>query len=408
MTTEVTTSPANKVIVVGMLDTMLVRERGARRGAEGRAKLVEVTRREGRARGRGGRWENLTLQVRSPYGGMFAMPIEIEPNIPGAQLLQSAAPDAMLAIEGSLQLKQTFDGRYATDTKDARGRCARGRPTRELQLLVSCVREPNEREHRASSAVWLEGEVAEPPQISRHPELPSIQLAGSILRVSFGRPADFPGIAATIQETVDVNIAIPTSHADAEKLYRQGNIVRMIGQLDCRMEFQGGEAVRVKLAEIDAEWAARKDTLAGKPGELRRAESAYLRQRQRFEAAPRLYVLAGHVELLEGEPMALADTFEARREFVRNRRQQQATRRARTAADRAGRVAGATMSPNHTASIADMPVIAIGPEVPLDAAAGTTRLGKPRRRASEVVPDAVMSTIGAGTSSNSTDDTSEE
>src|SRR5262245_7137979 len=80
MTTEVTMTPANKVIVVGMLDTMLVRERGARPGAEGRAKMVAVTRREGRSRGRGGRWENLMLQVRSPYGGMFAMPIEIEPN----------------------------------------------------------------------------------------------------------------------------------------------------------------------------------------------------------------------------------------------------------------------------------------------------------------------------------------
>ena len=44
--------------------------------------------------------------------------------------------------------------------------------------------------------------------------------------------------------------------ADAEKLYRQGNVVRVVGQLDCRMEYQGGEAVRLKLAEIDAEWAA--------------------------------------------------------------------------------------------------------------------------------------------------------
>ncbi len=407
MTTVITTSPANKVIVIGMLDTMLVRERGARRSAEGRAKMVAVTRREGREHGRGGRWENLTLQVRSPYGGMFAMPIEIEPNIPGAELLQSAAADTMLAIEGSLQLKQTFDGRYATDTKDARGRTDRSRPTRELQLLVSCVREPNAQEHRASSAVWLEGEIAEPPQISRHPDLPSIQLAGSILRVSFGRPADFPGIAATIQETVDANIAIPTSHADAEKLYRQGNTVRVIGQLDCRMEFQGGEAVRLKLAEIDAEWAERKEALAGKLGELRRAESGYLRQRQRFEAAPRLYVLAGHIELLEGEPMALADTFEARRDFVRNRRQQQAVRRTRTAADRADRAPSITVRPPAAESSAELPIIGMVADVGIDVAAGTTRPGKPRRRAGEVTPDAVISTNGAGTSSNSSDDTGE-
>lgn len=366
MTTEGTTNTANTVIVVGMLDTMLVRDRSEKREQRdrrgGRAQMIEVTRRAGRTRGTGGRWENLMLQVRSPYGGMFALPIAIEPNIPGAELLAHATADTMIAIEGSLQLRQTFDRRYATDAQDARGRTDRGRPTRELQLLVSCVREPNEQEQRASSAVWLEGVVAEPPRISRHPELPSIQLAGTILSVSFGRPADFPGIAATIQETVEVNIAIPTSHGDAEKLYRQGNIVRVVGQLDCRMEEQGGEAVRQKLAALDAEWAARKADLADKPGELRRAEATYLRVRQRFEAAPRLYVLAGGAELIAGEPATLEETFQARRDFVRSRRQQQEARRARTLAERAGRA--------HATSEAQQAIQSVPVRVPAQLPAG--------------------------------------
>jgi len=359
MTTEITTNTANKVIVVGMLDTMLVRDRGEKRDRRGgRDQMIEVTRKAGRTRGTGGRWETLTLQVRSPYGGMFAMPIAIEPNTPGAALLESATVDTMLAIEGSLQLKQTFDGRYMTDAKDARGRTDRGRPTRELQLLISCLREPDAQERRASSAVWLEGEVAEPPRISRHPELPSIQLAGTILRVSFGRPADFPGIAATIQETVDVNIAIPTSHGDAEKLYRQGNLVRIVGQLDCRMEEQGGEAVRLKLAAVDAEWAERKAELAGKAGELRRAEAAYLRARQRFEVAPRLYVLTGGAELLAGEVTNIEATYQARRDFVRSRRQQQDARRARALAERAGR-AGVTVEIQAADRSAEIPIPAV-------------------------------------------------
>jgi hypothetical protein len=152
MTTEVTAT--NKVIVVGMLDTMLVRDRNAKR-SEGR-KLVEVTKKVGRDRGTGGRWENLKFQVRSPYGGMFALPIEIEPDVPGAALLEGAEAEVMLALEGTLQLVQTFDGRFATDVRDARGRTDRGRPTRELKLRVSCVREPNPEERRASSAVWLD------------------------------------------------------------------------------------------------------------------------------------------------------------------------------------------------------------------------------------------------------------
>ncbi len=122
--------------------------------------------------------------------------------------------------------------------------------------------------------------------------------------MTYARPADFPGLGATITETVDVNVSIPTSHADAENIYRQGNVVRVLGQLDCRMEVQGGPSVRAKLAEIDAEWAERKAQLADKPVELRKAEGAYRRTRQRFETAARLFVLAGHVELLVGRAAA--------------------------------------------------------------------------------------------------------
>ena len=74
MTTETDAMIAttNRVVVVGMLDTMLVRERSDKR--ERRGAMVETTRRSGRTRGTGGRWENLRLQVGSPYGGMFAPP----------------------------------------------------------------------------------------------------------------------------------------------------------------------------------------------------------------------------------------------------------------------------------------------------------------------------------------------
>ena len=115
MSTEMTIS-SNHVVVVGMLDTMMVRDRNAKRDKNsGRPMLIETTRKEGRTRGVGGRWENMTLQVGSPYGGMFALPIELSPDVPGIELLDSAAAETMLAIEGSLQLRQTFDGRFTTD-----------------------------------------------------------------------------------------------------------------------------------------------------------------------------------------------------------------------------------------------------------------------------------------------------
>src|SRR5262245_26567973 len=64
----------NQVIVVGMLDTMLIRDSEAKRDKErGRRAMIEVTKKVGRDREKGGRWQTMALQVRSPYGGMFAM-----------------------------------------------------------------------------------------------------------------------------------------------------------------------------------------------------------------------------------------------------------------------------------------------------------------------------------------------
>ena len=219
---------------------------------------------------------------------------------------------------------------------------------------------------------------------SRHPELPSMQLAGTILRVTYARPADFPGLGATITETVDVNVSIPISHQDAEQLYRQGNVVRVIGQLDCRMEVQGGIAVRAKLEEIDTEWAERKTQLTDKLVELRKAESAYRRTRQRFETAARLFVLAGHVELLAGEPLPLEETYALRREFVRNRRQQQQARRQRTADEQAQRAARAMPRPVVVEPMDDLPIPAMA-DVGIHPLAGTTKAVRPRRRAADPV-----------------------
>src|SRR5437868_3753921 len=214
------TNTVNHVIVVGMLDTMLVRDRAARR-SEGRAKMEEVTKRAGRDRRTGGRWENITLQVRSPYGGMFALPTEIEPDVPGAGLFDTAEPETLIADEGHIQLKETFDPRFATDQLVGRGWSDRGHPSRSLCLRVSRVRLANDQEQRAGSAVWLEGEVTEPPQITRHSEFPSIQLAGTILRVVLTRPSGFAGVPTTTPEVVEVNVSVPTVHQDAEKMYKQ-------------------------------------------------------------------------------------------------------------------------------------------------------------------------------------------
>lgn len=350
MTTQNTgaQSVTNRVVVIGMLDTMLIAERGGKR-QEGRAKMVEVTRRTGRDRSRGGRREELMIQARSPFGGMFAMKIELEPDVPGAELLQTAVAETLLAFEGTLQLKRGFDPRFARDEQDARGRLDRGLPTRTLQLDVSRIRLPEADEQRASSAVWLEGIVAEPPRVARHPDLPSVELASTILRVTTARPANFPGLSATVEETVEINVAVPTSYDGAEMLYRVGNRVRLVGQIDCRMERQAGPSVAAKLGELDTVWAERHEALADNPAEQRRAARTYRNQRMRFEETARLVVLALMVEGIEAEPMALAETYAARRDWVRTQREERSTRRERREADQQRRSAA---RPANTAATA--------------------------------------------------------
>ena len=146
MNEEIIAHPQNKVIVVGMLDTMLVRDRAAGRVAgSDRPKMAEITHRALRSRTKRGRREALTIQARSPYGGMFAMPLDLEPDVPGAELLDEAAPDQLLAFEGCLQLTQTFDERFAGHEQDGRGHLDRVLPIRALRMLLTHVRQPTER-----------------------------------------------------------------------------------------------------------------------------------------------------------------------------------------------------------------------------------------------------------------------
>lgn len=378
----------NHVIIVGMLDTMLVRERTARTSGGSRVPpaRTEVTTRAGRDRRTGGRWAQITLQVRSPYGGMFALATEVAPDAPGADLIAHVAPDTLLVVEGHLQLKATFDPRFATDHLVGRGWSDRGHPTRRLCLHVGRVRRAGDQEAQAGSAVWLEGEVLEPPQITRHADLPTIQLAGTLLRVVLLRPAGVAGVPTTTPEVVEVNVSIPTVHPDAGALYRQGNRVRVIGQIDCRMEYQHGAAVTAKLDDLDAAWAAQKAGLQGQPGAVRRAEEAYRRTRQRLEASARLYVLAGSVGLVTGEPGTLEETYAQRRAFVHARRTRQEARRVQRTTEQAQRVARAAQRPGARDAEEEAPLSADDVRVGDGdgrADAGERKAPRPRRRVIE-------------------------
>ncbi len=133
--------------------------------------------------------------------------------------------------------------------------------------------------------------------------------------------------------------------------------MRIVGQLDCRMERQGGPSVVTRLAELDGEWAQRKTELVGKPQEFQQAQRRYRQQRMRFEESPRLYVLALSVDLMAGEPAVLEETYEQRRAWVREQRQSREERRARVTADQLRR--RAATQPEVTERTDELPTSAI-------------------------------------------------
>ena len=96
--------------------------------------------------------------------------------------------------------------------------------------------------------------------------------------------------------------------------------------------------------------------------------------------------------------MDIEATYQARREFVRSRRQQQDARRARTLAERAGRAA-VTVELQAPGSSTDIPLRAVVADVGMDSTAGATRLSRPRRRADETAN--ADATLTAGTDDES-------
>lgn len=344
--TPTSCSSTNRVIVIGMLDT--IRDRGK--------EVLHRTQRNARR----GKMEYLAIQVRSPYGGSFLLPLVVESGIKGNELLQSAKAGAPLALEGEIQLFKRFGRRFADDAEDE------GRQVREMFLNVLAIRLPSEEEQYATSAVWLTGEVVEPPRFMRHPDLPDVQLAITVLEVTLERPSPMPGSRAITSMPARVRVAIPTSYEHAGALYRAGNQVLIEGQVDCIIEAQGGAAIEAQIAKLRIEREAQQAELASKSEqEQRNAERAYRRARASFLEAPRVQVLAGYVELLGGEKATIDEARVMRREHIQRMRDRRAAgQQQRTQARGNGR--------GPTIAEAGPDVIAASLEQPRDTVATTT------------------------------------
>jgi hypothetical protein len=344
-------APINVVTAVGTLDTQL--RRGKEQTVNNTWNAVQ------------GRADQIALQVLSPFGVPFRLPIELTGAVAGRDLLDAAPAGTLLAIEGDLEWQMTVDPRYALDATE------RGRRSSEVQFRAHTIRLATETDELGCD-VWLMGTVLTPARILRHPDR-LVRIAATTVQVEAERRRAHS--RARITERANVAVVVPLDHPDAEQLLRPGNQVLIEGMLErVQVPLSGSEVDRV-VAALEQQWTESQERLALKPGELRAAAQAYRKQRLRLTTASRTRIVAGYIELIAGTPATLAETQKLRRERQQERQLAQRTRAA----------ASNIQHHNHASATATVDMLsepeAAAPGV--DSAAGTTRAGRPRRRVPE-------------------------
>src|SRR5262245_16066978 len=127
-------APTNVVTAVGMLDTQL--RRGKEQTVNNTWNAVQ------------GRADLIALQVLSPFGVPFRLPIELTGAVTGRDVLEGAMSGTLLAIEGDLEWQMTFDPRYALDATE------RGRRSSEVTFRARTIRLAAETDELGCD-VWL-------------------------------------------------------------------------------------------------------------------------------------------------------------------------------------------------------------------------------------------------------------
>jgi hypothetical protein len=322
MTTHSDQHPANRAIVVGRLGTQI----NYRRGEGGKREREEVTTRTSRTT-LGMQVSRFFVELETPYGEPFRMPLEVKEFTPGANLLSTLEPGASVAVEGAVRLYADYDGRFAKDDAD------KGRPIREMRMQVAEVRTPHEDEPAIASAVWLTGTVVEPLRRMRHPQMPSLEFAQVMVEVVINEQAParpgYPGLKRMLVDRMEIPIFVAVDHPQAELLYRPGNAVQISGELGMMMQRQRGELVDARLSEITATYETVKAD-AKSEGHVNQLRRDFRRQVRQLTEQPRAMVFASFVEPVgEAAPLAIEEAAGLLRKFlgVREKRGTAAARR---------------------------------------------------------------------------------
>jgi hypothetical protein len=253
------------------------------------------------------------LQVRSPFGTPFQLPLRLDELVDGRELL-ACEPGMPLRADGTLEWLQREDPRYALSPTE------RGRRIVEVQFRPHRII-PAIQEDEPGCDVWLEGVVRRDARRYLHPDrrVP-ITVVSLLVQVEHLRR----NTLARLIEPIEIQVAIPSEHPDMPKLIRRGNRVTVEGMLKRVVVPLRGDDPQVgrAVAALDEQWKAGQEEKQASRIDERR----YARQRQRLQQTILTRVIAGYVGLIEGEPATLEEAQLLRQEFQRQRRSDQEAR----------------------------------------------------------------------------------
>ncbi|GAB4118229.1 MAG: hypothetical protein Fur005_22820 [Roseiflexaceae bacterium] len=291
------TPDANHGSVIGILERQLV---------HGQEQISRHWRNELR-----GNEQQIMVQVPSPFGRMYALPITCSAQTRGFAALSTLPAGTPLRIDGALM----WEGR-----NNPRHTFTEGRQRHDLSFWAAALTQMPA-DHSLGSECILCGRITTPARILRHPYRPSILLAYVTMRVPLA--AATPQMAQHSIAAEQIPVVVPLQHPDAQALLRPGNRVALKGMLERVLVTLNGDDIDQACAALDQEWQ-QQQAHYGSVQERMAAERQYRWRRQRIREVMRSRVVAQEITLLSGTPATPRES-QALREQRYKRRQRQPT-----------------------------------------------------------------------------------
>ncbi len=292
-TTPVPPVPSSLTTVIGTVDSHI---RGSR-------EVVLIQRRNLS----GGFELRIRIQVRSPFGHVFAMQVGLENCEDAIAQFAGTKTGAWVRVSGAIDWPPVLSHLQAATL-------AHHAPE-ELVLRAQKL-EIVPAEANTSSSLSFQGRVATPPRITRHPYRKNILLASTTLETIVAESDGYAAGSRTMLKRVPIVIAL--QHPDAPNVFRDGNIIAVTGGLERIVFPRSPLDAATALAAFEQAWHTRLELMG--PRERAIAERQFTHRRHHATHIDLARCVLDRAELLDGTPASSQEARHLRELHIRKRR----------------------------------------------------------------------------------------